>query len=415
MAIDDIVGQALFLAVAGLAGLVLARVTRLDTSLACVVAGVLFGLLPAWLNFDSGIRTSNVQSLVFYVFIPILIFEAAWHLKPSLMWKWLLPSLLLATLGVVVSALVVALLAFLGINHGASFPVIAALLTGAIVAATDPVAVVAQLKVRKCPEDLVTLVESESLYNDATAIVLFTLVLAFALGETTGSALDIGTDFARSFIGGGLVGVGTGLAAALLARLLGSMATTNCVLLVTAFGSFWIGQHVFGVSGIVTVMLAAITARLMLHNYERRLMPGGSVTWEWLSTLFNSVLFALMGLVITFDMFAQQWLAMLIAVPTGLLARAAAVYLSCSLSALFGKPVNWAWQHLLVWGGLRGGIAIALVLAIPTSLPYWLTVQSMVFAMVLFSLVFAGPTIGTLLHRLGITDAQAPAQRAKAS
>lgn len=405
MTIDDVVGQALFLAAAGLAGLVLARTTRLDTSLACVVTGVLFGLLPAWLGFDSGIRASNVQSLVFYVFIPILIFEAAWHLKPSLMWKWLLPSLLLATLGVVVSAAVVGLLAYFGINHSAGFPVIAALLTGAIVAATDPVAVVAQLKVRNCPEDLVTLVESESLYNDATAIVLFSVVLAFALGQTTGSAVEIGTDFARSFIGGGLVGAGMGLAAALLARLLGSMATTNCVLLVTAFGSFWVGEHLFAVSGIVTVMLAATTARLMLHNHERQLMPGGSVTWEWLSTLFNSVLFALMGLVITFDMFTQQWLAMLIAVPIGLIARAAAVYLSCSLSALFGKPVSWAWQHLLVWGGLRGGIAIALVLAIPTSLPYWWTVQSMVFAMVLFSLFFAGPTVGTLLHRLGITEA----------
>ena len=123
-----------------------------------------------------------------------------------------------------------------------------------------------------------------------------------------------------------------------------------------------------------------------------------------MSGLLNAVLFVVLGLVITLDMFQTHWLAMLIVILAGLCARAAAVYFSCGLSRLVGKPVRMDWQHVLTWGGLRGAIAIALVLSLPISLPYWWTIQAMVFGLVLFTLIVSGPTTALLLRKLRLIE-----------
>ena len=141
-----VAGNILSLALIALAALLLCRVTRLELTLACVLCGFLAGQATGVLGFDTGIRASNLEQIVFYIILPVLIFESAWQMKPALLRRWLPPVLVLATFGIVVSCVVTAALVYVGVGHSAGFPWIAALLTGAILAATDPISVITQLK-----------------------------------------------------------------------------------------------------------------------------------------------------------------------------------------------------------------------------------------------------------------------------
>jgi len=117
------------------------------------------------------------------------------------------------------------------------------------------------------------------------------------------------------------------------------------------------------------------------------------------------LIFVLMGLVITFDMFSQQWLAIAIAIPAALFGRLLAVFGCDLLSGRFIRPIPLGWRYILVWGGLRGAIAIVLVLSLPVDLPYWWTIQSMVFGVVLFSMLVQGSTTPMLINRYASADA----------
>jgi CPA1 family monovalent cation:H+ antiporter len=395
-------GQVLGLLGVAIIGLLVSRAIKLEATLACLLCGFLAGIGVEYFGVDTGLRAHHLRELVFFILLPVLIFEAAWHLKPVLLKRWLMPALLLATVGVLVSCIVNAVLLYLGVSHGEGFPWIAALLTGAILAATDPIAVVSQLRAQNAPEDLRTLFEGESLFNDATAVVLFTVFIGIALetgGEGQGSFLSY---FIVVFFGGLAVGMICGLVSSIVALLLSNSPATMLVLVFTAFGSFYVAEHLLHVSGIMAVMAAALVVRWSLSEVENTLAAGVGQTWDWLGLLFNSLLFVIMGLVITVDMFREQWLAMLIAVAAALVARACAVGVCGLLTYPLHNNIGLGWQILLFWGGLRGAIAIALVLSLPVELPYWYTIQAMVFGVVLFSLLVQGTTNKFLIARFGI-------------
>lgn len=401
MDITVLMGQILFLSAAVVVGLLINRLLRLDVTLSCLAAGVLAGLTLPVLGIDTGIRATNIQQVVFYLILPVLIFEAAWHIKPGLLKRWLTPILLLSTVGMLISTAIVAALVYYAIGSPAGFPWIAALLAGAILAATDPIAVVSSLKRLNAPDDLTTLVEGESLFNDASALVLFAAILGIA--TATDTQLDQGYLglFAVTFFGGIALGLVIGLAAATLVLLLGNSASSNILLVFTAFASFYVAEHFFHVSGIMSLVAAAMMTRSLLKEHEQRFLAGVVITWEWLGAFFNALIFVLMGLVITFEMFTEQWLAIAIAIPASLIGRSMAVFGCGALTRPLNRPVPLGWQYILVWGGLRGAIAVVLVLSLPVSLPYWWTIQSMVFGVVLFSLLVQGTTTGGLIGRYG--------------
>jgi len=383
-----------------LIGLLVNKILRIELTLACLAAGFFAGLGLNYVNFDTGIRANNLHEIVFFVILPVLIFEAAWHLKPSVLKTWLIPVLLLATVGVLISAFVTAALVYLGVGHAEGFPWIAALLTGAILAATDPIAVMSQLRSSNASEELATLFEGESLFNDASAIVLFMIILAVATGSENHEG-NYALYFSMVFIGGLVVGVVTGLITSALALFLASPITSRFVLVFSAFSSFYLAEHLFHVSGIMAVMMAAIVTKFSLKEVEQDIAHGVSETWEWLGLFLNNLLFVVMGLVTTIAMFEEQWLAMLIGVVATLIARVTTVLGISRISGWLGKPILGGWQILLVWGGLRGAIAIALVLSLPTTLPYWWTIQSMVFGVVTFSLLIQGTTNAKLVRKYG--------------
>jgi CPA1 family monovalent cation:H+ antiporter len=232
-------------------------------------------------------------------------------------------------------------------------------------------------------------------------VVLFSLFLAMATGSGAAREQHPLGVFVMVFFGGLVAGAFCGLLSAAIARLLANPAATSLLLVFTAFGSFYVAEHLLHVSGIMSVVASALIVRGMLSEVEDTVAKGVAVTWDWLGLFLNSVLFVIMGLVITVGMFREQWLAMLIAIVAALLARASAVAVCGLVTRPFKHPVSLGWQLLLFWGGLRGAIAVALVLALPVELDYWYTVQSMVFGVVLFSMLVQGTTNKPLIARFG--------------
>ena len=404
--VSIIVGQVLAVSALAVVGLMVQRALRIELTLACLLVGFVAGLGIEFTSFDTGIRASNLHDLVFFVILPVLIFEAAWELKPALLKKWLLPILLMATLGVLTCTFIAAGLIYAGIGHAEGFPWIAALITGAILAATDPVAVIAQLRAAKVSADLTTIFEGESLFNDATAVVLFSIVIGLATNSVDAAGDSYFAYFFMVAVGGLVFGTVSGLVVSAVLLLIGSSVASRFILVFSAFASFYVVEHLMHISGILAVMMTAIVTRVMLREVQASVTEGIAGTWEWLGTYFNSVLFAIMGLVVTLAMFRDQWLAMLIAIGAAVVARVVGVGVSCLLARPLSEPVSLPWQGLLVWGGLRGAIAIALVLSLPTSLPYWWTIQSMVFGVVLFSLLVQGTSNSYLITKVvGVSPA----------
>ncbi len=397
--ISTIMGQVLAISGLAVVGLLMQRLLRIELTLACLLVGFLAGLGLEFTGFDTGIRASNLHDLVFFVILPVLIFEAAWELNPGLLKKWLLPILLMATLGVLLCTFITAGLIYLGIGQAEGFPWVAALLTGTILAATDPVAVIAQLRSAKVSADLTTIFEGESLFNDATAVVLFSIVIGLATNSVEAGDSNLAF-FSLVAVGGLVFGAIAGLVVSAVVLLVGSSIASRFILVFSAFASFFVAEHVLHISGILAVMMTAIVSRFTLREVETTVAEGIAGTWEWLGIYFNCILFAIMGLVVTLAMFRDQWVAMLVAIAAAIIARVVAVGVSCLCARPLSTPISLAWQGLLVWGGLRGAIAIALVLSLPTSLPYWWTIQSMVFGVVLFSLLVQGTTNPYLIARV---------------
>ena len=410
--VTTLVGQGLYMACAAVIGLGIARMLKRDNTLGCLIAGVLAGMLLPVINYDTGIRAENLHQLVFFVILPVLIFDSAWRIDPQILVRWLGPLLLFATLGVAICVLVTALLVYFGVYQPEGFPWIAALLTGAILAATDPISVVTHIRSGSANPELLTMVEGESLFNDAAAIVLFSFIVgvashsamqgAAATGETIEGFASFALYFTVVFGGGLAIGAICGLLTAIAVLFLASAGAALVVLVLAAFGSFYFAEHVVGVSGILAVMVCAIVSRACLREQYDTYLAHAAPTWEWLGLLFHALMFVIMGLVITLEMFTQQWLAMIIAIVAAIAGRALMVFMVSPMARYVGPPIAKDWRLILSWGGLRGVVALALVLSLPTTLPYWWTVQSMVFGVILFSLLVQGTTSTRLVRKLGL-------------
>ncbi len=395
MGIPLIMQYILIISVIAFAGLLLRRLFKLELTLSCMLAGILGAFAIAYLDLDTGIRATNVKDLIFFVVLPLLIFVASWRIEFEQFRRWFWICLLLATLGLLISAGVTAAGVYFAIDHPVGFPWLAAMLVGVMLAATDPVSVSEQLKQAKAPESLQTLFEGESLLNDAAAIVIFGVVMTYALNQQpqTNAAIE----FSLVFAGGLIVGTVLGALAAGFVRLLSDRSASVVVLVITAFASFYIAEHLFHVSGILAVMMAAMSSRFLLINYEQSLLTSVVPTWEWIGLFLNAIIFSLMGLLITWEMFTNQWLAIIFAIIASLIARIISVYAISMLTLKTSCRIPWAWSNLLVWGGLKGAIAIVLVLSLPIELEYWWTIQSMVFGVVIFSLLVQGTTFPAFL------------------
>ncbi len=369
----------------------LTRRLRLPYSVGLVAAGIILTLSP----FAPEIELT--KDLIFTAILPPLLFEAAYFIH----WKQLrrdFPVIAtLATLGVVLSATVTAT----GMHYLADWRWIDALVFGALIAATDPVAVIATFREAKAQGRLLVLIEAESLLNDGTAAVGFGVVVALASGQHF-SSIEVAGMLLKTVLGGIACGGGVALVALLLAGRTVDHLVEITFTTVAAFGSFLLADH-FGMSGV----LATITAGLVMGNsnwlnaISERGREAVQAFWEYAAFVANSLVFLLIGMHEGRQHFVAIWLPAATAILLVTLGRAFAIYPCCLLFSKSKLRVPWKNQHVLFWGGLRGALALALALGLPPTVPLREEIISIGFAVVAFSVFVQGLTMVPFLRRMG--------------
>jgi CPA1 family monovalent cation:H+ antiporter len=337
------------------------------------------------------------KELIFYVFLPPLVFEAALFIHWREFRKELPVVTVLATVGVALAASITAL----GMHYALDWDWGSAIVFGVLIAATDPVSVIATFKASKAQGRLRMLIESESLLNDGTAAVAFVAVLGVLAGGHE-TVLSISGELLLTIIGGVLLG---GTIASLLMLLAGR--TPDYLVEITfttlaAYGSFFLAEH-YHCSGV----LAALTAGLVVGNFR----TSGSIStagrqaigpfWEYIAFVANSLIFLLIGAQEAQQHFQGLWAPVFASIVLVTFGRAVAIYPLCALFAGSGLKVDLRHQHVLFWGGLRGALALALALSLPEYIPQRDVIVTITFAVVAFSVFAQGLTVLTLLRRLG--------------
>lgn len=388
----------ILLLVASLAAIVVRRL-RIPYTVALVLLG-----LPV--SFQQPLELSLTPELILLVLVPPLVFEAAFHIEYRVLRDNWLPILMLAVPGVLLTTFIIGAVTAVGVGISLA----SALVFGALISATDPVAVVALFRQLGAPKRLTVLLESESLLNDGTAIVVFQIVLAIALstasadGANSFDAFSAVFDFFKVSAGGVAIGLGLGwIIAQILARIDDYLVETTLTT-VLAFGSYLVAER-FHVSGVLAVVAAGIitgnigtrrmspTTKIVLYNF-----------WEYLAFVANSLVFLLIGLETNPRELLSNWWIIGIAVFAVLISRALVIYGITSLTNLRERNVSLAYQHVIFWGGLRGAIGLALVLSLPANFADRELLRVMTFGVVLFTLLGQGTTMNYLLKRLRLIE-----------
>lgn len=370
---------------------IIARRLKIPYTVGLVVAGIFLAFIPL------GIQIPFNKELLFKVLLPPLIFEAALYINWRELKRDLLPVVTFATIGVLMSAGITTLF----MHYAVGWQWTMAALFGVLIAATDPVSVIATFKEAGVHGRLRLLVEAESLFNDSTAAVAFVIALAFAMGQTMSPETIAGT-LVLSIVGGIASGLIVGGGCLLIAGRTEDHLVELALTTIAAFGSFWLAEH-FHWSGV----LASMTAGLLVGNTKAL----GFVTekgeeaiesfWEFAAFVVNSIVFIILGVNEAFQDFDRSVTAIGVAISAVIVGRAIAIY---PLSALYSRSrwrIDREQQHIMFWGGLRGALALALALGIPESVPYRGEILTVTFGVVAFSVFAQGLTMTPLLRRLG--------------
>jgi len=379
-----------FLLIAGVVA-ILTRRLRVPYSVGLVLTGVVLSLFPFFANVPLS------KELIFNVFLPPLVFEAVLQIHWKELRRELPVILMLATVGVCLSWGVTAL----GMRYLAGWEWMSALFFGALIAATDPVSVIATFKEAKVHGRLRLLVEAESLFNDGTAAVAFGVMVIATTGSTL-SVSGVAKTLVVSLAGGILCG---GLTAGVLLLLAGQTEDPLIEITFTTFAAYasFILAEQFHASGV----LACLTAGLVMGNIGPlgAISPRGreAVTafWEYLGFVANSLIFMDIGIYLSRQDLVGSLVAAMIAIILVILGRALTVYPCCAVFSRSVLRVRDRHQHVLFWGGLRGGLALALALGLPPGVPHRETIISVSFVVVSFSIFVQGLTMTPLLRRMG--------------
>jgi CPA1 family monovalent cation:H+ antiporter len=396
------VSTIVWLLIAVLAVAVASKYLRVPYTVALVVAGLAIALT------GSKVAINLTPELILFIFLPALLFESAYNLRYSELRENIRPITLLAVPGVLATAFLLAA----GMHYLGNVSWGIALLFGAIMAATDPVSVLATFRQIGAPRRLSMLIEGESLFNDGTALVLFRILLGIVLTGAVGNWLwNIG-EFVIVIAGAVAVGAATGYLVSLLLSRMNDYLVETTMTVVVAYGTYLLAEQLH-VSGVIAV----VTAALVIGNYAREhaMSPttriSVSSTWEFFGFIANSLIFLLIGLEISSTRLLQYWPDVLLAIALVLVVRAIVVVASAWVSRYIHAPLPRSWQAVMVWGGLRGSLSLAMALSLPLTLDtldtigfpdarHYLLVVT--FGVILFSLLVQALTMKPLLQRLGL-------------
>ena len=377
---------------------IIARRLKLPYTVGLVLVGVAIALA----RIETGAALTH--DFIYYVILPPLLFEAALALQ----WRDLRDDavvlLTLATLGTLIAAIVVA--------FGAAFimhwPLQIAFVFGALIAATDPVAVIALFKDNGVKGRLRTLLEAESLFNDAAAAVLFSVAVSLAMQSTALDAASISAGLLWSIGGGVLIGAGIGGGALIFASRSSEHLVEVALTVLAAYGAFLAAEQTHASGILATVVAGLMVGNLGVLSQRSEISVKAKAFaiefWEFAAFLANSAVFPLMGLAIGATAFAPSIaLALMAIIVLVLAARALTVYPLSLLFARTRQAVSLKFQHILWWGGLRGALASALALSLPETLLHRDEIIQTTFAVVAFSIIVQGLTMPLLMGKQGLT------------
>lgn len=363
---------------------------RVPYPVVLVLIGLAVGLFPK-------AYVVLTPTLVLFVFLPPLLFAGAWGLPIDHLRRNWVPIVVFATAGVAVG--IAASYAILRFGGGLDARV--ALLFAAIVAATDPVAVLALFRSMRVDRDLATIVEGEALFNDGTGVVAFRSLLA---GVMAGGVIDPGSvavSIALLTLGGAAVGLACGYALRIILRLAKLNPYVYCVAsVVVAYGTYDLAE-LLRVSGIIAVLCCG----LLLAQFARALPENESIArlsdrfWEGLAVAANVVLFVMLGRSVNVSALVAAWPMTGWAILAVVLGRAATVYGLAPECRALGSRLSARWQSVIAVGGMRGALSVALVLSLPVDTPQRELLTTLVFAVVIFTLVVQGICVQWVLPR----------------
>jgi CPA1 family monovalent cation:H+ antiporter len=393
------------LAIAALVAVVANRL-RFPFTVALVVVGLFASVLGELVAVDIS------AEIILFLLVPPLLFEATLNLPWPKLKADLMPILLLALVGTAVGTLAIGAL----VHWTVAVPWAAAFAFGALISATDPVAVIALFKSLGAPKRLAVLVEGESLFNDAVAVVAFGLAITAAAGDDPLTFGKAAGDFLVVSAGGLGIGLILGylVSSVFLARVDDPLIETSTTLAL-AYGSFLLAEE-FGIivgrelhfSGILAVVAAGLmVGNVGMHNTS----PSTRLTlehfWELLTFLVNSMVFLVIGLAISLEDLADHFLAVLVSIIGVLVLRVVLIHLLSAVAARIqpSRRISRPYRNMMIWAGLRGAISLALVLTIDNTIFDDETVNTlkvMTYGVVLFTLLIQGTTISSLMERLGL-------------
>lgn len=380
-------------ALATVLGLVSKRARLLPYPVVLAAAGIAVGLLPG------GQFPRLGGNVILLAFVPGLVFEAALTLDLAELRRRIMPVGLLATAGVAMTVMLIGALSHLSLG----FSWASGMLLGAILAATDPIAVITLLRRLKAPPGLAAILEGESLFNDGTGVAVFSAVLATILSGAP-SFSDATIRFVAITLGGTAIGLAVGFLGLALLRFAEDAPLEILATLVIAYGSYLAADLVHA-SGIVAVVVAGIVVARYGSQIGRLHGPQLLGFWNLLAFVLNAMLFILVGAALpAWTLLPVAWLV-LVAFVIMLVTRAVPVYGLLGLASYRGPLIPWRWRHVTFWAGLRGALAVALALSVAGLNGVDGRVSVVAYGVVLLSLLVQGALLAPLVRRLRIESA----------
>ncbi|KKW90651.1 cation:proton antiporter [Sphingobium chungbukense] len=393
MANIDLLDFGMLLVVASLVAMVSRRI-GLPYTAGLVLAGISLALLPF------GVDLPLSRELIFNIFLPPLIFEAALQMNWPRFRQEMPLTITLAFLGVAISAAVVAG----GLHWLLGWSWIGAGFVGVLIAATDPVSVIAAFKEMKAEPRLGMVVESESLLNDGVAAVGFGILMGLTQGQAL-TPIGVLASLLWTVVGGIVAGAAVAFIVLRIAGRTRDHLVEITLTTIIAWGGFLLAERI-GASGV----FAALAAGVIVGNFGWRTSiseagkPHVTGFWEYAAFLANSVLFLLIGSHEAHQPLTLVSGALAVLVLLTLIGRAAAVYPIAFLFCRSSLRLPATYQHVLVWGGLRGAVGLALALAVPPSVPEQREIVVLTFGVVAFSIFVQGLTMPPLLRRWNLSN-----------
>ncbi len=354
-------------------------------------------------GYDTGLRWDSFSNIVNYFILPLMVYDIAFRLSAEDFLKRLTPIIVLSVPFYIISVLIGATILVAWIDHP-GFPFIAGIITAAMLASTS---LNSFRREKETPHGVVSILKGEGLFNSVGLIVVITLTLEIINHNVSYEQFSFFSAyvlFIKLFTGGVFIGLIGGAIGWYLISKTSNKSANALISVIIAFATFYVSSIYFQVSGIIAILVAGLMLNAQMQSQNQTTKRFLNDFWSLNANLTRTLLYIMLGISIYLPFLQNQWLAIIIGVVATLVARLLLIYLGFGLLAKYSKQFNMPplEKFALFLGNIKGAAVIALVLSLPESLPYSHTIQSIVYGMVIFSLLVQAPILKILLPKMAI-------------